>query len=219
MKYVDFRTQLELIMGGDKIVPAFDKIKSIIHECTKQIAVSCKPFILLSTSIEDKKLQSINKELFVREPLYPTTENHNIDIDEELIYAVIYMVASKICHVKNKIIYKNEYKELVNNYQWERYKNIENSIYDNEASYLKNILTKNEYKKIYTKKYKTIKGYVYEWDNHFIGILNRYLKGEVFMMDISDRLNVEKYLDYQAQKRNDNFMYEELDKYLGVIYE
>jgi hypothetical protein len=204
-------------MSGDKNVPNDDNLKPIILQCLKQVAIKCEPLVLISNNIEDDILQTMENGLFIRVPKAPQSDNDIIDIDETLVYAVSYLVASKISKNQTIIKYIKEADMIINDYQWNRYRDIQSGKLDLKKSMSENSLNIHGYKNIYTSKTKTIKGYVYTWDDSFIRNLGLYLSGEALKLSKSDRQNIDKYLEYQASGNNDNEVYEALDRYLGGL--
>jgi hypothetical protein len=217
MKYIDFRTHLNEIMSGDKTVPADDKLKPIILQSLVQVAKQCEPLVLISDDIEDEILQVVEDGLFIRVPKTPNDDEDIIDMDETLVYAVSYLVASKISKNQTITKYTHEADRIINDYQWQRYRDIESGKFDYKVILTQNSLNIHGFKKIYISRTKTIAGYVYEWDMEFVAILGRYLAGEVLQLSKSDRINIDQYLEYQANGSSDNEMYEALDKFLGGI--
>jgi hypothetical protein len=204
-------------MSGDKNVPNDDNLKPIILQCLKQVAIKCEPLVLLSSNVEDDILTVVEDELVIRVPIAPSNDNDIIDIDETLVYAVSYLVASKISKNQTITKYINEADMIINDYQWNRYRDIQSGKLDLKKSMSENSLSIHGYKNIYTSKTKTIQGYVYTWDNSFIVNLGLYLSGKVLKLSKSDRQNIDKYLEYQASGNNDNEVYEALDIYLGGL--
>ena len=217
MKYGDFKVHLEQIMSGDKKVPTDDSLKPILLQSLIQVASSTEPLVLMSKNIADEMLRTVDNELFIRMPRIPNTDDDIIDIDEALVYAVSYIVASKISSNKTLVKYKIEAKSIISDYQWQRYRDIQSGLFDINKTLAQNSLDIHGYKYIYTSKLKTISGDVYTWDIEFINNLGAYLSGEALELSKSDRLNIDKYLEYQSSGASDNAMYEALDVYLGEI--
>ncbi len=217
MKYVDFKTHLDEIMSGGKFVTDDDKLKPIILQCLEQVAIQCEPLILLSSNIEDDILTVVEDELFIRVPNLSQNADDIIDMDETLVYAVSYLVASKISKDAKKKDHQNEADTIINNYQWQRYRDIQSGKLDLKKSRSENSLYIHGYINIYTTKTKTIQGYVYTWDESFIVNLGLYLSGLVLKLSKSDIQNIDKYLEYQASGNNDDEVYEALDIYLGGL--
>ena len=218
MKYIDFKTHLNEIMSGDKKVPEDEKLKPIMLQCLKQVAIKCEPLVLMSRDIEDDILKTLEDRLFIRVPKLPQSDDDVIDMDETLVYAVSYLVASKISKNQTIVKYIKEYDEIVNDYLWKRFRDMEDGNFDINKTLEENSLNIHGYKRIYKSKTKTIKGYVYEWDERFVEILGRYLSGEsLTQLSKSDRVNIDRYLEYQADGLNNNPVYEALDEYLGGL--
>ncbi len=217
MKYIDFKTHLNEIMSGDKTVPADDKLKPIILQCLKQVAIKCEPLVLLSSNIEDDILTVVEDELFIRVPNVSQNDDDIIDMDETLVYAVSYLVASKISKNQTITKYTKEADEIINDYQWNRYRDIQSGKLDLKKSMAENSLNIHGYKYIYTSRTKTMLGYVYTWDDKFILVLGQYLSGAVLELSKSDRTNIDKYLEYQMSGAINDEMYEALDNYLGGL--
>ena len=217
MKYSEFKVHLNEIMSGDKNVPNDDNLKPIILQCLKQVAIKCEPLVLLSSNVEDDILTVVEDELFIRVPNISQEDEDIIDMDETLVYAVSYLVASKISKNQTITRYTKEADEIINDYQWNRYRDIQSGKLDLKKSMSENSLNIHGYKNIYTSKTKTIQGYVYTWDDSFILNLGLYLSGGVLKLSKSDRQNIDKYLEYQVSGNNDNEVYEALDIYLGGL--
>jgi hypothetical protein len=216
MKYSDFKIHLGEIMSGDKKVPENKKLKPIILQCLREVAIRCEPLCLLSDNVENDILTVVEDELFIRVPHLSQKDSDKIDMDETLVYAVSYLVASKISKNATIVKYTKEADEIINDYQWNRYRDIQSGKLDLKKSMSENSLNIHGYKNIYVSKIKTIKGYVYVFDEKFIELLGLYLEGNALKLSRSYKDNIDKYLEYQYEDREEiNEVYETLNKILG----
>jgi len=214
MKYIDFKNHLAGAMLGDKNVPDFVKLKPIMLECMTEVAIQCEPLCLMGRDVEDDILKTMENGLFIRKPNIPVdNDEHIIDMDETLVYAVSYLVAYKLSK-NNQAKNEKDAKKIINNYQWKRYNDTKDNNYEFDITAAENSMDIHGYKKIYIRKYKTVLGYVWVWDDNFIKILGGYLSGLVQDLSKSDRNNIDKYLEYKSIGNSDSEMYKALDKYL-----
>jgi hypothetical protein len=214
MKYGEFKTHLKGIMIGDKNVPDDTVLRPIVFQVLKQVALKVEPLVLITNDVEYEILKTLENELFMRVPYLPQSDEEELDIDETLVYAVVYLVATKISSKDNIIKYEREAWDILNEYMWKRFRDIESGLFDYDKTLIENALNINGYKKIYTKKINTTEGYKYEWDTKFITTLALYLSGENPTLSKSDRTNIDAYFAYQIDKVGDAQMYDAFDEYL-----
>lgn len=222
MTYGDFRVNLKSLMGGDKSLLSVEALAPIVHHSLIQVAVKTDPLVLITNDIEQKVLQNLEDGLIVREPSLPIDESSILDIDSALIYAVLYITASKFSHNDNILKYKKEAELIINNYNWERHRVLENDENIDLLDLSKRALDLHGYKKIYLKKLKTLNGYFYDWDEAFVKNLDIYLTGAVNKnLTKSDIENLKMFIDFaeniMTNEHNEYPTMTEVDKHLGSI--
>jgi hypothetical protein len=219
MNYGDFRVNLKSL-SADKNALSFEGLAPIVHHSLIQVALKTDPLVLITNDKEKKILQNLEDGLFVREPNLPVDESSIIDIDSTLIYAVLYITASKLAHNDNILKYKKEAELIINNYNWERYRVLNDGKEIDLLSISKKALDLHGYKKIYIEKVKTLNGYFYEWDEAFIKNLDIYLVGAANKnLSISDVDNMKLFIAYaentMTSEHEEFLTITALDKHLG----
>lgn len=211
MTYGDFRTNLKSL-SADKKALTLEELAPIVHHSLIQVASKTDPLVLITNDKEKKILQNLEDGLFVREPNIPTDETSIIDIDNTLIYAVLYITASKVSHNDNILKYKKEAELIINNYNWERHKVLNDGKDIDLLNISRKALDLHGYKKIYIERIKILNGYFYEWDEAFIKNLDIYLTGTANKnLSKSDVDNLKLFIAYA-----ENTMTTEHEEFLTI---
>ena len=106
MTLKNFRVALLNKSLGRTVLPDDVALKERIFSGLKMIAKETIPLRLLVTGIENNSvIRRVDEELFIRFPEKPTDEELEVDIDEELIDALAFLVMSNLerAHKKQHI--------------------------------------------------------------------------------------------------------------------
>ena len=213
MVYSDFKDLLLANLYGDKSkLPDDNVVQALILQALVEVANRCNPLSLRTDVSDGVILKKIDKE-YIRMPNKPIDYMDRIDIDETLVYAVNSLVASKLCGDDKKAYHLRNGRRGIQDYLWAMY---ESSNSD------KSVMDFYGYKGIYTSRFMTINGYVYDFDQEFIKNVNSYLMGETIEnISKSDRENLDRYIAYaEGEMSNTDELYsvfEEFDNYLGEL--
>ena len=221
MKYGDFKKYLKMITPGGKVVPADEFLNPLVLQSLREVALDAEP-LLLNTKVKDKDVIKILEDgSYILAPTIPSNDDEEIVMDKDLIYAVANIVASKYCSLEQRKLYKDEANSIINMYQWNRFRAIEYGAIDN-STYTEVAIDVMGEKTIYISKTLTTRGYVYEWDEVFVSIVNDYLLGKALTtISKSDRNNLDRLILFsnnnmsQEDKYYSDFV--EFNKFLGSI--
>lgn len=213
MTYAEFRDGLKSLMGGNKALPSIESLIPIVQQSLIEVARKTEPLLLITSNKEEKILQVIDEKLFVRQPTKILDENSIIDIDDTLIYAVMYVCCSKFSIDSSITKYKYEANKIISDYNWERYYSFENGSCSDLISLAIDAIDFHGYKKIYLERIKTTAGYFYDWDTSFIDKLDGYLGGTILKnLSKSDINNIDNFIAFA-----DNTMTEEHEEYSTML--
>lgn len=221
MKYAEFKSYLKVIGTNKSSLPEDSVLKLLLSHALKEVAIDAEP-LLLNTKVKDEKIIKILEDgSYLSAPIVPSNDEDSIIIDEDLIYAVAYLVLSKYCNPELKKHYKDESDTIINNYRWNRYESVKNNVND-ELTYTETAIDVMGEKTIYVSKVLTTKGYFYIWDENFVSIVNDYLIGKaLFNITKSDRNNLDRFISFADKTMNvDEKYYEDFlhfDKFLGEM--
>lgn len=219
MKYGDFKKYLKMITPGGKVVPGDELLNPLVLQSLREVAFDAEP-LLLNTKVKDKDVIKILEDgSYILAPTVPSNDDEEIVMDKDLIYAVANIVASKYCSLEQRKLYKDEANSIINMYQWNRFRAIEYGVVDN-STYTEVAIDVMGEKTIYINKTKTTNGYVYEWDDSFVLIVNDYLTGASLTgISKSDRNNLDRLILFfdNGMDVNDKYYddFFEFNKYLG----
>lgn len=219
MKYGDFKKYLKVITPGGKIIPTDDLLNTLVLQSLREVALVAEP-LLLNTRVKDKDVIKILEDgSYILAPSIPLNDEAEIIIDKDLIYAVANIVVSKYSSLEQRKLYKDEANSIINMYQWNRFRAIEYGAIDN-STYVEVAIDVMGEKTIYINKTLTTRGYVYEWDENFISIVNDYLTGMALTnISKSDRNNLDRLILFSDNKmgEDDRFYsdFVEFNKFLG----
>lgn len=121
MKFSDFKILLESVTAGDRKLPDDSILFITIHQAIKRTAVETKPLQLMTNDIRDEIFFLVEEGYAIRLPNAIVSVDSEIDIDDDLIYAVAYATASLVGNGKNFAMYENGFSTQINNYRWARY--------------------------------------------------------------------------------------------------
>ena len=213
MTYAEFREGLKSLMGGNKALPGVESLIPIVQQSLIEVARKTEPLLLITNNKEEKILQVINERLFVKQPTKILNENSIIEIDDTLIYAVMYICGSKFSIDSSVTKYKYEANKIISDYNWERYYSFENGSCNDLISLAIDAIDFHGYKKIYLERIKTSAGYFYDWDASFIDKLDAYLGGTILKnLSKSDINNIDNFIAFA-----DNTMTDEHEEYLTIF--
>jgi hypothetical protein len=213
MTYAEFRDGLKSLMGGNKALPSIESLIPIVQQSLIEVARKTEPLLLITSNKEEKILQVIDENLFVRQPKKILDENSIIEIDDTLIYAVMYLSATKFSIDSSVSRYRDEANKIISDYNWERFRSFENGSCNDLISLAIDAIDFHGYKKIYLERIKTTKGYFYDWDASFIDKLDAYLGGTILKnLSKSDINNIDNFIAFA-----DNTMTEEHEEYSTML--
>ncbi len=108
MTLAEFKIFLQSKKNGDIKIPGInEELKPLLQESLEYVAKQCSPVELRTNDLSRETLRFLKASLQVRKPIATTTDDGNIDIDEQLVYAVAYDLLSR--KTRNKID-KEDYK-------------------------------------------------------------------------------------------------------------
>ena len=126
MKFSEFKIAVEGATTGDKKLPEDDKLIPLVNEAMKMVARKSEPLTLITNDIRDDVLVHIDDEnYFIRKPNLIEDDDSELDIDEELHFAVVYQTAMLFGHRDNKPYYKALMEDVTTDYEWTRYNTLE----------------------------------------------------------------------------------------------
>lgn len=104
MTLSDFRVRLEQKLKADSIVPPKAKdLNNTITEGIKYLSIRTVPIDLLSSDLATyAHYRFINQDTFIRVPRDTVNDEDAIDIDEQLIYALLYYCNALLTQDANK---------------------------------------------------------------------------------------------------------------------
>lgn len=132
MTFGEFKPFLEDITVGDRKIPNDTTLSILIHQSMKELAIDTKPLTLLSNDIRDEVLFVTEDGFFIRVPNIVKDDSDVLDMDDDLITALAYLVASHFGHSDNYNKYMNFYHRQTNTYNWGRYETSQNLCKENE---------------------------------------------------------------------------------------
>ncbi len=125
MTLQEFKKHCETKRKGDFILPTDNESYTLgIQEALEDIATIPKVIALklITSDNSNEVLKPINKDLFIRKPIAPKTDEDKIDIDEGLCFAVLYSFLSSLTKDLQKFqIFQLRKEEIINNYIWNNY--------------------------------------------------------------------------------------------------
>jgi hypothetical protein len=132
MTFGEFKPFLEDITVGDRKIPNDTTLVIFLSQSMKRLAVDTKPLTLLSNDISEEVLFITEDGYFIRVPNIVKDDSDVLDMDDDLILALAYLVASHFGHSDNYLKYMNLYYGQTNNYNWGRYETSRNLCFENE---------------------------------------------------------------------------------------
>ncbi len=120
MTFKGFKNSLSSKLIGDVKLPSDELLKPLIKDAIEEVAEFCEPLHLITDDLDFevlKILTNLDDGMFIRSPRVPQNEDDNIDIDEKLSVAVVFLVASYIARTKNN--YSQKANKLMLNYIWD----------------------------------------------------------------------------------------------------
>jgi len=116
MKFSEFKTIIETVTAGDKLIPENEALLLLSNEAIRTVAKLAEPLTLMSNDISDNILTHSKtcSEYFIRKPKEIINDESILDIDEDLNFAVAYQVAflfgvKKEDYIGSRNLYINEY--------------------------------------------------------------------------------------------------------------
>ncbi|PHQ88765.1 MAG: hypothetical protein COB42_08140 [Sulfurimonas sp.] len=104
MNYGDFKKELASVLYGDTKIPSDDKILiPIVMRKLRSITYLCTPLALITTSPDFRIIRDLDNGFYLRESVLIKKDESKIDLDSELIDALVFMVASSISIQKSEI--------------------------------------------------------------------------------------------------------------------
>ncbi len=222
MNYSAFRDLLKGVMGGNKALLSIESLIPLVEQSLEEVARKTEPLLLITCNKEEKILKIIGNNLFLKQPKKITDENSIIEIDDDLIYAVINLTASKFSIDTSIAKYKQESNKIMSDYNWNRFESFRDANNGDLISLANEAIEFHGYKKIYLQRVKSKDGYFYDWDMSFINKLEMYLSGAI-LKDISksDINNIDNFIAYADNnmtiEHEDYSTIKQLDKKLSTI--
>lgn len=101
MNYGEFKKELESVLYGDTKIPADPILIPMVMREMRAIAYLCEPLALIVTTPDFNIIRFLgvgddDVEYYLREPVLIRDELSKIDLDKELIDALVSRVAAKI---------------------------------------------------------------------------------------------------------------------------
>lgn len=123
-----FKKHLKIKTSQGLKIPDLDEdYELVIQEAIQSICGKVIPNTLISSDlINDEPYKWITDTQFVRYPKSTTQNGGHIDIDEQLVYAVVYGVA--LMYTKDEMLraaYDDQYRKILVDYGWTNYNLLE----------------------------------------------------------------------------------------------
>ena len=96
MIFSEFKDKLLTVMPGREMLPEDTALSEVIHRALKKIAKQTVPLWLRTSETNSSILRKIDNATYIRFPFHPLSQDDDIDIDEALLDAVAYHVASEL---------------------------------------------------------------------------------------------------------------------------
>jgi hypothetical protein len=121
MTFKGFKDSLnaKLKPRGDVNLPSDDILIPLIKDALDEVALYCDPLHLICSDFDFGVLKFIDEDTFIRVPNVPQNEDDDIDIDDRLVGAVIYLVLHQISKVRKNASF--EAKKIMIDYDWYKY--------------------------------------------------------------------------------------------------
>lgn len=120
MTFLESKSLLSSLLLGDVKLPANEVLLPLFQQAFNHIANECIPLKLI-TKINDfstLRMVSIDDEIrYIRKPRLPKVDGDTLDIDNELCFALINLVASYISKNKAGDFYMQSL-EMISQYNW-----------------------------------------------------------------------------------------------------
>lgn len=222
MNYLTFRDLLKGVMGGNKTLPSIEFLIPLVEQSLEEVARKTEPLLLITNNKEEKILKIIGNNLFLKQPKKIIDEYSIIEIDNDLIYAVINLTASKFSTDTSVAKYRQESNKIMSDYNWNRFESFKDGKGEDLNSLAIKAIDFHGYKKIYLQKIKNKDGYFYDWDISFINKLDMYLGGTILNnISKSDINNIDNFIAYADNnmtiEHEEYSTIRQLDKKLSTI--
>lgn len=219
MTYGAFKTFLKSIMRGDKNLPQKDNtvddevLKPLVIQSLKDVARETTPLVLLTTNMSEEFVKQLKNGLYIRKPKTPTDDNTELEMDEDLVYAVAYFTAYKLGSESKKKGYKNDGIDAIDKFEWNLDESLRDGKFSSIEEYALDVIDRYGFKKIYSSRLIRNDGVEFVWDDFFISKLERYLIGISQEMSKSDLTNIEKFLSFMDGEMTDSEELEAFSKF------
>lgn len=123
MTLSQFKIFLESKKRGDIKLPGTNELyQPLIQESLEYVAKQCKPIDLRTNDFSKETLRFISANLQIRKPIATIENDEDIDIDEQLVYAVAYdFLANKSTDALQISRYETKRDEEISAYEWNNY--------------------------------------------------------------------------------------------------
>lgn len=123
MTLKDFKKQCESKKAGELKLPKTDEeYQPLIQESLEYVAKNTIPTDLISTDPTVETLRWLNSRQLIRMPKATTLPDEKIDIDEQLVFAVLYdLLANRTTDLNKAMFYTQKRDEEITQYQWNNY--------------------------------------------------------------------------------------------------
>lgn len=127
MTLLQFKNLCEAKKRGDIKLPADnDTYQVLIQESLEYVAkdTNCVPIELLGDDcLANDKFRILNEKQYIRKPIATNIDTENIDIDDQLVYAVTYdFLANRTTNPLSISFYTEKRDEEISTYTWNNYK-------------------------------------------------------------------------------------------------
>lgn len=123
MKLSEFKQLLEAKNNTKTKLPTSNKeIGILIKESIESIAMDVIPIDLVTEDLSLPTFRWLDAKKHIRQAVIPLNDNDKIDIDEELVYAVVYdFLANHLSDLTLISFYSKKKEEVINKYMWNSY--------------------------------------------------------------------------------------------------
>lgn len=124
MTLSEFKAFLESKKNGDIKLPSTnEEYQPLLQESLEYVAKQCNPITLRTNDLTEETLRFLNLNLQIRKPIAAIVNEENIDIDEQLVYAVAYdLLSRKTRNKQDKFDWQKDRDKEINTYTMNNYK-------------------------------------------------------------------------------------------------
>ncbi len=116
MNYGEFKVELEGVLFNDVGIPT-EKLIPIVMQELRKIAYLCIPLALVVKSPDFRIIRDLGDGFYLKESNLIRDNNSKIDLDKELVDALLNMVASRLTN-REREFYKDEAQKVIADFNW-----------------------------------------------------------------------------------------------------